>query len=242
MNFFDWLSLSIMLTTLIGAEVTPQTHNAEMVRTTEAQVASNRAGAVAGIAIGGRLVFQLADSGLSMAEERAIDARESLNRAIFHYDIPNKYNQMGLRLSGKNDFVEVYYYDLRLLTATAADARAADAETAWKLAESWKVELHRAFRELPKAVPDGWVATTGSVAGATMISDSMLASTAADVLRYSPGQQVRLSAKAGVIIAEGTVSTDAQRRKVVRTLKRLPGVRGVEDKLVVQAPTAAPRR
>lgn len=234
MNFWDWLGLGIMLTTLLGAEIEPKDYNAEMVRTTPGQAESRRAPAVAGLAIGGELKFQLADSGLSMAEERAIDARENLNRAIFHYDMADRYLPFGLRQVGAGDYIELYYFDLRLLTATQADARAAGVGSVQQLADRWKKDLDQAFRTLPKPKPDGWIATTGSVAGATMISDATLAATAAEVLGYTPGQKVSLKARGGVLTVEGQVPSDAQRRKVVRTLKRLPGVRGVTDKLEVK--------
>lgn len=234
MNFWDWIGLGMMLTTLLGAELEPQDYNAQMVRTTPGQVESQRSPSVAGVAVGGRLLFQFADSGLTMAEERAIDARESLNRAIFHYDITNRYLPIGLRQVGGNDMIELYYFDLRLMTVTAADAKAAGVASTQKLADGWKGELDKAFRTLPKSKPDGWIAVTGSVAGATMISDATLVGTASEVIGYAPGQAVRLSAKGGVLTVEGHVQTDAQRRKVLRTLKRLPGVRGIDDKLEVR--------
>jgi hypothetical protein len=228
----------MMLTTMIGAQVTPQDYNSEMVRTTPAQSESQRSGAVAGVAIGGKLVFQLADSGLSMAEERAIETRENLNRAIFHYDIAHKYLPIGLRTDGRGSYVELYYFDLRLATATAADAKAAGLDSAEKLVNVWKGDVDRSFRALPKPMVDGWIATTGSVAGTTMISDDTLAGTASSIIGYTPGAQVKLTAKAGVILVEGVVASDAQRGRIIRTLKRLPGVRGVQDRLEVSATKA----
>jgi hypothetical protein len=242
MNFWDWLGLTIMLTTLIGGQVTPQDYNAETVRTTEAQAAAGHARAVSGVAIGGKVVMMFADSGLSMSEERAIEARENLNRAIFHYDMAHRYVPFGLRMVGRGDYVQLYYFDLRLVTVTAADAQATGADSAQQLAEVWKGELDRSFRQLPKPMVDGWIATTGSVAGATMVSDDMLASTAAEAIRYAPGQQVKLTARAGVLTVEGTVANDGQRGRLLRTLRRLPGVRHVEDKLQVGGLPSLPKK
>lgn len=233
MNFWDWLGLTIMLTTLIGAQVTPQDDQALMERTTEGQVARHDAHAMTGVAIGGRVVMQFADSGLMMGEERAIETRENLNRAIFHYDLSHRYTPIGLKVSGRGDFVQIYYFDLRLVTVTTADAQAAGAESAQRLAEAWKSDLDKSFRSLPRPMVDGWIATTGQVAGVTMLSDDTLVGTAAEVIRYAPGQQVKLSAKGGVLTVEGTVANDIQRTRLLKTLRQLPGVRGVEDKLTV---------
>jgi hypothetical protein len=233
MNFWDWFTVTMLVLTAVGIEVTPKDFNEPIQRTTAAQSTSEWPSSVAGLAIGGEDVMEFADSGVATAHERAMVARQNLQRAIAHYDLAHKYHPIGLRLSGGKDYTDIYYLDMRLVTVTAADAKAMRAASAHALAESWKKTLDAAFKDLPKPTPEGWVAVTGEIAGATMVSDELLARAAAAAIDYRPGQQVRVSAKAGMVVLDGTVATESQRRNVVNLAAQLPGARGVIDRLKI---------
>lgn len=233
MNFWDWIAVTVLVLTAVGIEVTPKDYNEPVQRTTTAQAAADWPSSVASLAIGGETTMEFTDSGVATAHERATIARQNLQRAIAHYDLANKYHGIALRLVGGNDYTDIYYLDMRLVTVTASDAKAMRAPSAKALAETWKKELDAAFKQLPKPTPDGWIAVTGEVAGATMVSDDLLARAAAAAIDYRPGQQVRVSAQAGMVVLDGTVATDTQRKRLVSLAGQLPGARGVVDRLQV---------
>lgn len=233
MNFYDWLALTILVLTGIGVEVTPKDFNEPVQRTTAAQSATDWPSSLTGLAIGGDTLLEFTDSGVATGHERAVVARQNLQRAIAHYDLAHHYMPIGLRLVGGKDFMDIYYLDLRLVTVTASDAKAHRAASAEALAKTWKQEIDGALKDLPHPLPDGWIAVTGDVAGATMVSDELLARAAAMAIDFRPGQEVRVSAKAGMVVLDGRVATEAQRRKVVSLAGQIPGARGVVDRLKV---------
>lgn len=231
MNFFDWLALTMLVLTAIGIEVTPRDFNEPVQRTTAAQSADEWPSSLSGLAIGGDVLMEFTDSGVATAYERATVARQNLARAIAHHDLAHRYVPIALRLVGGKDYTDIYYLDLRLVTVTASDAKAHRAASARALAETWKQALDEALADLPHPLPDGWIAVTGEVAGATLVSDELLARAAAMAIDFRPGQEVRVSAKAGMIVLDGRVASEAQRRKVVGLAGQIPGARGVVDRL-----------
>jgi hypothetical protein len=231
MNWLDWLALSMGLVTIVGGTIDGNDLERELNRPSAAQVASNRP-ATAGVTVGGDVLLRFADSGVMAAEDRAREARLNLRRAVDHFGLPKGYFGPGLRVVGGGDVAEIHYLDLRLTTATAADAKANGFDSAGALANRWRGDLDKVLRSVPAPLPDNWFATAGKATGAVLVSDETLASVAAASLPGGVGG-VRVSAVGGVIVLEGQVRSATDKARLVRLMRDVPGAQGVEDKLAV---------
>lgn len=232
MNWLDWLALSMGLVSLVGGTLEGHDFEQEMNRPTAAQVARDQR-PTAGVVVGGDVLMRFADSGVVAAEDRAREARVNLRRAVDHFGLPKGYFGPGLRVSGGGDLAELHYLDVRLAIATATDAKANGMGSARELADRWRADLDRAIGKLPQPLPDGWIQTAGKVSGAVLVSDQTLARAAAACLDTRPGQKVTVSAQGGVIVLEGSVATPQAKGRLVRLMKDLPGVKGVDDRITV---------
>ena len=64
-----------------------------------------------------------------------------------------------------------------------------------------------------------------------VVSDETLGRAAAACLMGVASPAVTVSARAGVLTLEGPVASAEERVRIVRLVRELPGVRGVEDRL-----------
>lgn len=238
MNGLDWIALSLGLVALAGLTFDGTDMARGLNRSTPAQVKAARK-ADAGLVVGGEMIMKFTDSGVLAAEDRAREANLNLRRAIQTWGLPRGFIGPALRGGGLGDVAEIAYLDLRIATVTAADAKAAGAASPQALAAQWRDSLDKAIRALPSPMPDGWIASApgtgggGGGRGRVLVSDETLSAAAAASLDFRVGRRVTVTATDGVIRLEGTVANTLEKGRLVRQMRDLPGVRGVDDRLSV---------
>jgi hypothetical protein len=239
MNGLDWIALLLGLAALLEFSWDGIDGARGLNRSTPAQMQTPRH-AEAGLLVGGEVLMRFTDTGVMAAEERAREARMNLRRAVETYGLPTTYLGAALRSGGLGDVAEVAYLDMRITTVSASDATAGGATSVQALAAQWREALDKAIRALPTPVPDGWIvaATGGGGGGAgrigrVMVSDETLTTAAAASLNHSRGQRVTATAADGIIRLDGSVAEPADKGRLVRLMRELPGVRGVDDRLSV---------
>jgi hypothetical protein len=233
MNFLDWFALATMLGALIGAQVLPDP-NVELERTTLAQQAQVQTSSAI-VLMGGQPVMRFSDSGSSTAYERAIEAKQNLQKVIEHHDLPAHYLGLGLRLGGDSDLVTLNYLDMRITSITRADAALNQTGTPHELAERWKASVENEIHALPNPIPDTWIGAAGQHVGSLLVSDPTLAQAVADCLPDHAGQRVTVKAEAGTVTLDGQVADDNERGRLERMVRQIPGVRDVVNRTSITA-------
>lgn len=225
MTGIDWLAAALAIAIIAGAQMTPKGFDEERPRPAQGVTQQGEAT----LRMGPYAQWRFAGSGELAAEERAIAAKQALRRATLRYELPRNFHPAWLRAAGGGDVWEILYMDTRLFRVTAADARLNGAASAEALARRWRGEVAAALADAPTPMPDGWLAVITRPSGHVAVKDRTLEAAAAEAMPLA----VRVKAVDGVLVLEGVIENETQRRRAVAIARQVPGAADVEDRLQV---------